>query len=66
MQRQGTARFGAQSCSYQQGAYDYNTKSKASWYWSRKFGATKRLGCNYFVFTDYQKWCFGVFTEGHR
>ncbi|KAI5452438.1 hypothetical protein NCC49_000601 [Naganishia albida] len=47
------------------GAYDYNTKSKASWYWSRKFGATKRLGCNYFVFTDYQKWCFGVFTEGH-
>ncbi|KAJ9116146.1 hypothetical protein QFC20_000826 [Naganishia adeliensis] len=47
------------------GAYDYNTKSKASWYWSRKYGATKRLGCNYFVFTDYQKWCFGVFTEGH-
>ncbi|GHJ89708.1 hypothetical protein NliqN6_6110 [Naganishia liquefaciens] len=47
------------------GAYDYNTKSKASWYWSRKYGATKRLGCQYFVFTDYQKWCFGVFTEGH-
>lgn len=49
-----------------QGAYDYNTKSKASWYWSRKYGATTRLGCKYFVFTDYQKWCFGVFTEGHR
>ncbi|KAJ9111638.1 hypothetical protein QFC19_000994 [Naganishia cerealis] len=47
------------------GAYDYNIKSKASWYWSRKYGATKRLGCNYFVFTDYQKWCFGVFTDGH-
>ncbi|KAJ9099813.1 hypothetical protein QFC21_003813 [Naganishia friedmannii] len=47
------------------GAYDYNTKSKASWYWSRKYGATKRLGCKYFVLTDYQKWCFGAFTDDH-
>lgn len=75
----------------QEGPYRYNTKSKASWYISRKYGgelffflarqsprltwlicvplfriATKRLGCQFFAFTDYQRWCFGAFTSDRR
>lgn len=46
-----------------QGTYRYNTKSKASWYWSRSWGATNRLGCQYYVLTDWQRWAFGVFDE---
>lgn len=46
-----------------QGPYHYNIKSKASWYHSRNYRATKRLGCRYFIFTDYQRWLFGVFSE---
>jgi len=45
------------------GDYRYNTKSKASWYWSRSYGATKRLGCQHYVLTDWQRWAFGVFDE---
>jgi hypothetical protein len=48
------------------GPYKYNTKSKASWYWSRKYGASVRLNTRYFVFTDYQRWAFGVFTEDRK
>ena len=47
----------------QQGPYNYNTKSKASWYWSRSWGACERLGCKYYVLTDYQRWVFGTFDE---
>ncbi|KAK4689206.1 hypothetical protein P7C73_g908, partial [Tremellales sp. Uapishka_1] len=43
------------------GPYYYNTKSKASWYWSRTWGATKRLECQYWVLTDWQRWSFGCF-----
>ncbi|GFZ42817.1 hypothetical protein JCM24511_00535 [Saitozyma sp. JCM 24511] len=46
------------------GPYTYNTKSKASWYWSRSWGATKRLGCHGWVLTDWQRWVFGCFDEG--
>ena len=46
-----------------QGKYRYNTKSKASWYWSRSYGASTRLGCQYYVLTDWQRWAFGVFDE---
>lgn len=45
------------------GPYNYNTKSKASWYWSRSWGACERLGCKYYVLTDYQRWVFGTFDE---
>lgn len=51
------------SPAHPQGAYRYNTKSKASWYWSRSWGATKRLGCQYYVLTDWQRWAFGVFDD---
>jgi hypothetical protein len=49
-----------------EGPYTYNTNSKASWYWSRKYGASVRLNTHYFVFTDYQRWAFGVFTEDRK
>lgn len=45
------------------GPYHYNTKSKASWYWSRSWGACERLGCKYYVLTDWQRWVFGAFDE---
>ncbi|KAE8540789.1 hypothetical protein D1P53_003153 [Cryptococcus gattii VGV] len=45
------------------GPYHYETRSKASWYWSRAWGATKRLGCHYYVLTDWQRWTFGYFNE---
>ncbi|ODO06324.1 hypothetical protein L198_01556 [Cryptococcus wingfieldii CBS 7118] len=45
------------------GPYHYETKSKASWYWSRSYGATKRLGCQYYVLTDWQRWTFGYFNK---
>ncbi|WVF66843.1 hypothetical protein IAT40_001585 [Kwoniella sp. CBS 6097] len=41
------------------GPYRYDTRSKASWYWSRSYGATRRLGCQYYVLTDWQRWTFG-------
>jgi len=47
----------------EKGPYNYNTKSKASWYWSRSWGACERLGCKYYVLTDYQRWVFGTFDE---
>ncbi|ORX36378.1 hypothetical protein BD324DRAFT_491848 [Kockovaella imperatae] len=43
------------------GSYHYDTRSRASWYWSRSWGATKRLGCDYWVLTDWQRWVFGKF-----
>ncbi|OCF78154.1 hypothetical protein I204_00091 [Kwoniella mangroviensis CBS 8886] len=43
--------------------YKYNIKSKASWYWSRSYNAAKRLGCQYYVLTDWQRWTFGYFNE---
>lgn len=46
-----------------QGDYHYNTKSKASWYWSRTWGATKRLQCKYWVLTDWQRWVYGSFDD---
>ena len=49
-----------------QGKYKYNTKSKASWYWSRSYGASSRLGCQYYVLTDWQRWAFGVFDESRE
>ncbi|WVR04016.1 hypothetical protein IAU60_001015 [Kwoniella sp. DSM 27419] len=45
------------------GPYHYDTKSKASWYWSRSYGATKRLDCQYYVLTDWQRWTFGCFNQ---
>ncbi|KAK1920913.1 hypothetical protein DB88DRAFT_501487 [Papiliotrema laurentii] len=45
------------------GPYRYNTKSKASWYWSRSWGAAKRLNCQYYVLTDWKRWVFGKFDE---
>lgn len=45
------------------GPYSYNTKSKASWYWSRMWGACKRLQTKYFVLTDWQHWSFGCFND---
>ncbi|WVO17987.1 hypothetical protein L204_105685 [Cryptococcus depauperatus] len=45
------------------GPYHYDIRSKASWYWSRSWGATKRLGCQYYVLTDWQRWTFGYFNE---
>lgn len=48
------------------GKYRYNTKSKASWYWSRQWGASMRLGCQYYVLTDWQRWAFGVFDEERK
>lgn len=45
------------------GPYNYNTKSKASWYWSRMWGACKRLQTRYFVLTDWNRWSFGCFNE---
>jgi hypothetical protein len=47
----------------EKGPYNYNTKSKASWYWSRSWGACERLGCKYYVLTDYQRWVFGTFDD---
>ena len=47
----------------EQGKYHYNTKSKASWYWSRSWGATRRLKCKYYVFTDWNRWVFGLFDD---
>ena len=46
------------------GSYHYETRSKASWYWSRTWGACKRLKCRYWVLTDWQRWVFGTFDEG--
>ncbi|KAH8079933.1 hypothetical protein HD553DRAFT_317964 [Filobasidium floriforme] len=48
-----------------EGPYHYNIKNKASWYHSRNCKASRRLGCRYFVFTDYQRWLFGVFSEDY-
>ncbi|KAK8861368.1 hypothetical protein IAR55_002187 [Kwoniella newhampshirensis] len=45
------------------GRYRYDTRSKASWYWSRSWGAAKRLGCQYYVLTDWQRWTFGYFNK---
>ncbi|WVQ83590.1 hypothetical protein IAT38_005731 [Cryptococcus sp. DSM 104549] len=45
------------------GPYKYETRSKASWYWSRNYGAAKRLGCQYYVLTDWQRWVFGYFNK---
>lgn len=45
------------------GPYHYNTKSKASWYWSRTWGACKRLDTRWFVLTDWQRWVFGKFND---
>ena len=47
------------------GPYNYNIKSKASWYWSRAYGASQRLGTKYWVLTDYQRWVFGKFDDDH-
>lgn len=35
------------------GKYKYNPKSRASWFWSRQWGGTRRLGISHFVLTDY-------------
>lgn len=35
------------------GKYKYNPKSRASWFWSRQWGGTRRLGVSHFVLTDY-------------
>lgn len=48
-----------------EGPYHYNINSKPSWYHSRIYKATERFNCRYFVFTDYQRWLFGVFSEDH-
>ena len=48
------------------GPYHYSTKSKASYYWSRTWGATKRLQCQYWVFTDWQRWTFGCFDQDRK
>ncbi|CAD6576840.1 MAG: hypothetical protein TREMPRED_001782 [Tremellales sp. Tagirdzhanova-0007] len=48
------------------GPYHYSTKSKASYYWSRTWGATKRLQCQYWVFTDWQRWTFGCFDPDRK
>jgi len=45
------------------GDYHYNTKSKASWYWSRTWGAATRLNCKYWVLTDWQRWVYGSFDD---
>lgn len=45
------------------GPYNYNIKSKASWYWSRTWGACKRLDTRWWVLTDWQKWIFGCFND---
>lgn len=45
------------------GPYHYNTKSKASWYWSRTWGACKRLDTRWWVLTDWQRWVFGKFND---
>jgi hypothetical protein len=46
-----------------QGPYHYTTQNKASWYWSRTWGATKRLACTHWVLTDWKRWVFGTFNE---
>lgn len=46
-----------------EGPYVYNIKNKASWYHSRNHKASTRLDTQWFVFSDYQKWLFGVFDE---
>lgn len=45
------------------GPYRYNTNSKASWYWSRTWGACKRLDTRFWVLTDWQNWVFGKFND---
>ncbi|KAL7419787.1 hypothetical protein Q5752_005703 [Cryptotrichosporon argae] len=45
------------------GPYHYATTSKASWYWSRTWGAARRLDAQYWVLTDWQRWTFGKFDE---
>jgi hypothetical protein len=45
------------------GPYHYNIKNKASWYWSRTWGACKRLQTKYWVLTDWQRWAFGCFND---
>ncbi|RXK41434.1 hypothetical protein M231_01340 [Tremella mesenterica] len=45
------------------GKYHYVTKNKASWYWSRTWGACNRLKCKYWILTDWQRWSFGCFDD---
>ncbi|WOO78950.1 uncharacterized protein LOC62_02G002487 [Vanrija pseudolonga] len=45
------------------GPFHYNAKSKASWWWSRQWGACKRLNTRWFAITDWKRWTFGCFSD---
>jgi hypothetical protein len=46
------------------GKYNYNPKSRASWFWSRQWGGTRRLGVSHFILTDYNVSTFPLEQNG--